>query len=106
MLGLRTKILFGFAGLLAILIAVSVLGNVIFRRYATTNQRVMQEDLRSVTAADDLQISLQAIDQMLLESRDGKQVDAAELDKLEQTFQTALSEQDASVNLPAEHEAT
>src|SRR5438045_1741956 len=68
MFGLRTKILFGFGGLLAILLMISLLGNWVLKRYSQQNQRVLIEDVSGVGAAenfesavDEIQYALQSL---------------------------------------------
>ena len=51
MSGLRGKLLLGFGALLLILVTVSVLANLVLGYYSRSNQRVLREDLSSVSAA-------------------------------------------------------
>ncbi len=106
MLGLRFKILIGFGGLLLILVTVSALGTVVFERYARTNQRVLRDDLSSVTAANDLQGGLQTIDRLLFEARDGRVLTEDEILPAERRVDAALREQSQGVTIPAERDAT
>lgn len=106
MLGLRGKILIGFGGLLAILLAVSFTANVAFRRFARTSQRVLRDDLTSVSAANKLQQSELGIDELLQQAAAGGAIDAARLAKLRDEFESGLAEQRESVTLPAERDAT
>ena len=54
MSGLRGKLLLGFGGLLLILVTVSVLANLVLGHYSRSNQRVLREDLSSVSAAQNM----------------------------------------------------
>jgi signal transduction histidine kinase/HAMP domain-containing protein len=62
MLGLRSKILLGFSGLLAILVAVSVVGSDLLRRYSDATQRMLRDDLAGVEAAQRMEDALDGLE--------------------------------------------
>src|SRR5437763_958258 len=62
MLGLRSKILLGFSGLLVILLAVSLLGSELLRRYSDAAQQMLRDDLNGVVAAQQMDTALDALE--------------------------------------------
>src|ERR1700736_5364286 len=116
MLGLRGKLLLGLGGLLVILLAVSVLADVVLRRYIDSNQRMLREDLSSVSAAAEMKDGIAQMDDILRraarrpQGADGATqaaaATAAELDAARQKFDRALGVQLTSVTLPHEKDVT
>ncbi len=107
MFGLRTKILLGFGGLLAILLAVSAVSSYVFSRYSGATQLMLRQDYDSISACDSLEavIELNAatIERSLLgDSGDIRGQLAANTAK----FTNALSQQRENLNLPGERDAT
>ena len=62
MLGLRSKILLGFSGLLVILLAVSLLGSELLRRYSDAAQQMLRDDLNGVVAAQQMDTALDTLE--------------------------------------------
>ncbi|HSI34821.1 MAG TPA: histidine kinase dimerization/phospho-acceptor domain-containing protein, partial [Tepidisphaeraceae bacterium] len=63
MFGLRQKLLFGFGGLLAILLAVGALSLVVLQRYSTTLQTFLHENYRSVEYGQAMKDALERLDE-------------------------------------------
>jgi hypothetical protein len=107
MLGLRSKILLGFSGLLAILIAVSVLGSELLRRYSDATQRMLRDDLAGVEAAQWMKDTLDVLEaRRHAAAATGGAVDAAEARALFGQFEAGLRRQSHGTMLPAERQAT
>src|SRR4051794_13453372 len=109
MSGLRGKLLVGFGGLLLILVTVSVLANLVLGYYSRSNQRVLREDLTSISAAQDMREAAIAIDADLIEllehHRDLASARAADEQQV-RVFDEGLRLQNSSATLPHESEAT
>jgi PAS domain S-box-containing protein len=109
MSGLRGKLLLGFGGLLLILITVSVLANLVLSHYSRSNQRVLREDLSSVSAAQDMREAAIAIDadlDELIEHRRDLGSARVAVERQVRTFEEALRLQNTSATLPHEPETT
>jgi signal transduction histidine kinase len=110
MLGLRAKILLGFGGMLAIMLIVSAVSSFVFWRYSGATQQMLEQDLDSVTACQDMARTLElcndVLEKSLLSGGGDPVADAASLGALTARFNMALALQRASMNLPGEAEAT
>ena len=89
MLGLRSKILLGFSGLLLILIAVSLLGSGLLRRYSDETQRMLRDDLAGVEAAQEMKDAVDALEAQRL-AADGKPINLSEARASISKFDAAL----------------
>jgi signal transduction histidine kinase len=110
MLGLRAKILLGFGGMLAIMLIVSAVSSFVFWRYSGATQQMLEQDLDSVTACQDMARTVElcndVLEKSLLAGGGDPVADAASLGALTARFNMALAMQRASMNLPGEAEAT
>src|SRR3954471_13396847 len=109
MSGLRGKLLLGFGGLLLILVTVSVLANLVLGYYSRSNQRVLREDLSSVSAAQDMREAAIAIDADLDELIEHRRDLASARESVERhvrEFAEGLRIQNSSATLPHEPETT
>jgi two-component system, NtrC family, sensor histidine kinase KinB len=109
MSGLRGKLLLGFGALLLILVTVSVLANLVLGYYSRSNQRVLREDLSSVSAAQDMREAAIAIDadlDELTEHRRELPTAQASVERHVREFETGLRLQNSSATLPHEPETT
>jgi PAS domain S-box-containing protein len=109
MSGLRGKLLLGFGGLLLILVTVSVLANLVLGYYSRSNQRVLREDLSSVSASQDMREAAIAIDadlDELIEHRLDLPSARLSLERHVREFEIGLRLQNTSATLPHEPETT
>ena len=105
MLGLRSKILLGFSGLLAILIAVSVLGSGLLRSYSDATQRMLRDDLAGVEAAQAMKDALDALE-VRQRAAGPRGIDANDVQRFIARFDAGLGLQRKGSTLPAERQAT
>ena len=101
MLGLRSKILLGFCGLLLILVAVSVVGSELLRRYSDATERMLRDDLAGVEAAQRME---DALDTLERHAR-GAPTTQTPTQSIEQ-FEDGLRLQDRGSTLPDERQKT
>ncbi len=106
MLGLREKILIGFGGLLAILIAISVLGEGVLDRYSASMQRSFREDYDSVAVCQQMKESVERINSVIEAALLGKAPAAGATAELERAFDTNLQKQRVDATLAGEKQAT
>src|SRR3954465_10969082 len=106
MLGLRSKILLGFPGLLLILIAVSLLGSGLLRRYSDETQRMLRDDLAGVEAAQEMKDAVDALEAQRRGAANGKPINLSEAHDSISKFDAALRLQGKGSTLPAERQAT
>ncbi|HWE92339.1 MAG TPA: ATP-binding protein [Tepidisphaeraceae bacterium] len=107
MLGLRSKILFAFGGLLLILAAVSLLGEAVLDRYSGAMQRTFSEDFQSVAVCEEMSNAVDQIDTSLQQHFwRGQPLDPAALDRWRALFDQRLEAQHEAATLPGEKEAT
>src|SRR4051794_13335502 len=107
MTGLRSKLLLGFGGLLAVLLTVSVLANIVLSRYSRASQRMLREDLSSVQAVQEMQDALVGIEGDVESWLKGAQTGPAPVvDAQIAIFERGLHAQATSATLPREPEAT
>jgi signal transduction histidine kinase/HAMP domain-containing protein len=104
MLGLRSKILLGFCGLLAILIAVSLLGSELLRRYSDATQRMLRDELAGVEAAQGMKDTLEALEAPLRGG--GAPANPSETRRLVGQFEDWLRQQRGGSTLQTEQQAT
>jgi two-component system, NtrC family, sensor histidine kinase KinB len=105
MLGLRSKILLGFCGLLAILIAVSVVGSELLRRYSDATQRMLRDDLAGVEAAQRMEDALDALERHARGADAGAPAAGGPRRHIEE-FEEGLRLQDHGSTLPDERQKT
>ena len=106
MLGLRFKILFGLGGLLAILIAVSLLGETVLDRYSAAMQRSFREDYDSVAVCQRMKQTIEQLNSAIEDSLYGTTHAYHQTRELEQNFEQNLELQRRDATLAGEKEAT
>lgn len=105
--GLRSKILFGFGGLLLLLVVVSLLGQTVLNLYITAMQRSFKEDYQSVKYCEDFSHAVDQIDTALqLHFWRGEPLDVSSLEKWRRLCNARLEAQRAVATLPGERETT
>ena len=106
-MGIRTKLVIAFAGLLLIVAAVGVLSIHTLNESSQAIQRILRENYDSVAACDNLKVALEKMDRLaelcLLEDRP----DVCQLSEpVLSEFEKSLRIQQGNVTLPGEQELT
>jgi NtrC-family two-component system sensor histidine kinase KinB len=107
MIGLRSKILLAFGGLLAILLVVSAVSTFVFSRYSGATQQMLEADYTSVSACQNMEDSVDKSNMLLEQALLADAGDVSpQLAEQSRDFDSAMSDQRQSINLPGELEAT
>lgn len=108
MTSLRAKLAVGFGGLLAILLAVSLLSMIVLTRYSHTLERVFRENYDSAIYCDQMKAALDALDARAQAIAWGDSDSSIHADPAaqKQQFETNLNLQLANCTLPGELERT
>src|SRR5437016_286979 len=107
MIGLRSKILLAFGGLLAILLIVSAVSTFVFSRYSGATQLMLEQDYSSVAACQDMEEAVEKSNTALEKALLGDAGDVSErLAAQARAFDAAMAAQRQSLNLPGESEVT
>lgn len=108
MTSLRAKLAVGFGGLLAILLAVSLLSMIVLTRYSHTLERVFRENYDSAIYCDQMKAALDALDARAQAIAWGDSNSSIHADPAaqKQQFETNLNLQLANCTLPGELERT
>ena len=93
--------------MLLILLTVSLLGETVLNRFAAAMQRTFNEDFESVAACQDMSRAIDRIDTSLQQHFwRGAAINAEELDRWRDFFDSAHCAQRQTATLPGEKEAT
>lgn len=106
MLGLRSKLLLGFGGLLLIVLAVSLLSATVMDFYSSAIQRSYREDYDSVAVCQKMKEAVEQLDLAAQRSLWGDPADARALVDSEKEFDSNLESQRQAATLPGEPAAT
>ncbi len=106
MFGLRSKILFGFGGLLLILLASGVLAETVISRYSQAMRRSFKEDYGSALFCQRMKRSIEQIDAMVNKSLRDPAAAAPDLAPEQNAFNQELLNQRGEATLEGEKEAT
>lgn len=108
MTSLRAKLALGFGGLLAILLAVSLLSIIVLTSYSHTLERVFRENYNSAIYCDKMKAALDALDARAQATVWGDAEVTRKIDEAQQVrqFQSNLELQLGNVTLPGELEQT
>jgi PAS domain S-box-containing protein len=106
MFGLRSKILFGFGGLLLILLASGLLAETVISRYSETMRRSFKEDYGSALFCQRMKTSVEQIDVLVKKSFRDPGAAAPELTLIRGEFDRDLVNQRGEATLDGEKEAT
>ncbi len=102
---LRTKLLIGFAPLLAIMVGLGVWAIMMFSRLGNNIDVILRENYRSVLAAERMKEALERMDSALLFAIGGEEQSAREqYDEYLQQFEPNLKVEQHNVTLPGEQE--
>ncbi len=109
MMNLRSKLMLGFGGLLALLLVVSVLGVVVITWYSHAIERVLRENYRSVVYGQKM---LESLEQLTTDAQAvafAGRLQDADFNQRQQAaraqFETNLQSEHNNVTLPGEQEA-
>ena len=103
MLGLRSKLSFGFGGLLLIILIVGVQGILHINRLGESIDVILRENYRSVIAAQNMKESLERIDSAILFLLLGYETEGtAQIDEYLPQFEHALRFEQSNITLPGE----
>ena len=106
MIGLRSKILLGFGGLLTILIVVSVIAQTVMEHYSQAIQKSYHEDYESVAACQAMKESVEQMDLMAQNALWNQPADPSLVADARTQFERQLSIQRQDATLPGEAGAT
>ena len=106
MLGLRTKLLLGLAGLLLTVLVTSILGETVMERYSVAIQRSYREDYDSVAACQRMKELIGRLDMLAQGALWHREPDRGELQQVRSSFEFQLNMQRQAATLPGEREAT
>jgi len=106
MFGLRTKILFGFGGLLLIMLASGLLAETVISRYSEAMRRSFKEDYGSALFCQRMKKSVEQIDVMVKKSLRDPGAAAPDLTPARIAFDRELLNQRGEATLQGEKEAT
>ena len=106
MLGLRSKLLFGFGGLLLIVLFTSVLAETVMSRYSRAIQRSYREDYDSIAACQRMRELVGQLDLVAQDALWERPTSSAEVERLRSDFQNQLAAQRQAATLPGESDAT
>jgi len=106
MIGLRSKLLFGFGGMLLIVLMASLLSRSVMDYYSSAIQQSYREDYISVAACQGMKECVEQMDLSLQDALWGKPADSAGARQLRETFNHHLETQRQEATLPGEAEAT
>ncbi|HEX5241705.1 MAG TPA: ATP-binding protein [Tepidisphaeraceae bacterium] len=108
MTSLKAKLAAGFGGLLAILLAVSLLSMIVLTRYSHTLERVFRENYDSAIYCDQMKAALDALDTRAQAIAWGNSDSSIQVDPAaqKQQFEANLNLQLANCTLPGELERT
>lgn len=105
-IGLRSKILLGFGGMLLILIVVSIIAQTVMEHYSRALEKSYREDYESVAACQSM---IQAVEQLDLAAQDmlwNRAVDSGHVNEARNEFEHELAVQRQEATLPGEASAT
>lgn len=107
MLGLRSKILLGFGGLLLILLTVGLLGVLVVDSYRAAMEQAFDQDYDSVAVCQQIKESIEQIDILVQNglSHD-RGIDLAAVDRLGASLDQLIKKQQRDVTLEGESQAT
>ena len=107
MLGIRSKLLLGFGGLVAVMLAIILCAVNTFNNYSRQTERTIRDDLVSVVAARDMRDALDEGADAAYESiRAEGPVDTKRIESASAEFTRAMTLQQARVTLPGEEPLT
>jgi NtrC-family two-component system sensor histidine kinase KinB len=106
MIGLRSKLLFGFGGMLLIVLLASLLSRSVMNHYSSAIQQSYREDYISVAACQRMKECVEQMDLSLQDALWAKPPDSAGTQKLRETFNQNLRTQRQEATLPGEATAT
>jgi len=106
MIRLRTKLWFGFGGLLLILLIVTVTSIVVLNRYSNALHRTFRENYESAVYCDNMRAALEALNSRAQRLAWGEPAPSANPAPFMATFDSNLQKQIANVTLPGEAELT
>jgi two-component system, NtrC family, sensor histidine kinase KinB len=105
MLGLRQKLSLGFGGLLLIILIIGIQSIIYLNRLGSSIDVILQENYRSVIAAQEMKEALERIDSGILFISLGEEEQGAELiQKNEILFEKALQVELSNITLPGEQD--
>src|SRR6516165_10233712 len=100
---LRTKLMTGFAPLLAVMIALGLWAVVMFSRLGNNIDVILRENYRSVLAAEGMKEALERMDSSLLFAIGGEEATArAQFDEYRPMFERNLKIEQGNITLPGE----
>ena len=105
-LGLRSKLLLGFGGLLMVVLVVSLLAETVMDHYSRAIQRSYREDYDSVAACQGMKDAIGQLDLIAEETLWGRTAATAQVAGLRQDFERHLARQREAATLPGESAAT
>src|SRR3954463_13947167 len=101
MIGLRSKILLAFGGLLTILLIVSAVSTFVFSHYSGATQQMLEQDYSSVAACQDMEDAVEKSNTVLEKALLGEAGDVSQrLAEQSADFDAAMAAQRQSLNLP------
>jgi len=106
MLGLRSKLMFGFGGLLLIVLIVSILAQTVMEHYSEAIRKSYREDYESVAVCQSMKESVEQIDLATQGALWGRPPDPAKIRNLRGDFEHRLAMQREDATLPGEGTAT
>src|SRR5882724_8384496 len=107
MFGIRSKLLLGFGGLVAVMLAIILFAMIAFNNYSRQAERTIRDDLDSVVAARDMRDALDECSDAAYESiRDDGPVDTRRIEAASVEFTRAMALQQARMTLPGEEPLT
>ncbi len=105
MMGIRQKLMFGFGGLLAVIVAIGVLTMAQIDDLGNAIAVILKENYRSVVACEDMKESLERMDSGTLYTLTGRAMEGNRLfEKYSSQFRTALNAELGNITLPGERE--
>lgn len=106
MLGLRSKLLFGLAGFLLIVLAVSLLAEMVMDYYGRKISQSRREDYDSVAACQKMTDAVEQMDLLAQDALWDKSVEPGAVQSIREQFEQHLAEQRDAATLQGEKEAT
>ncbi|HEY2586555.1 MAG TPA: ATP-binding protein [Tepidisphaeraceae bacterium] len=106
MIGLRSKLLLGFAGMLLIVLTVSVLAQTVMEHYSRAIQKSYREDYESVAACQAMKEAVERLDRSAQDALWDRPPDAATVGAARAEFERQLAAQREEATLPGEAAAT
>jgi len=105
MIGIRQKLILGFAGLLGIVAAIGILTMLQIRDLGQAIDVILRENYRSVIACQEMKESLERIDSGILFTLAGNESEGNKLiAQYTSEFRTALEKEQGNITLPNERE--